>query len=44
MGYVDFYLLTTVAALPGVLLYLFMMRAGLIDQSVGDAGRSAPPA
>lgn len=40
LGYVQFYLLTTVAALPGVLLYLFMLRRGLIDQSLGSAGRS----
>jgi PAT family beta-lactamase induction signal transducer AmpG len=40
MGYVEFYLLTTVVALPGVLLYLFMLRAGLIEQSLGDAGYS----
>lgn len=39
MGYVQFYLLTTVVALPGVVLYLFMLRAGLIDRSLGDAGR-----
>ena len=39
MGYVQFYLLTALVALPGVLLYLFMMRAGLVDQSLGDAGR-----
>ena len=39
LGYVQFYLLTTVIALPGVLLYLFMLRAGLIDQSLGNAGR-----
>ena len=32
-GYVDFYLLTTVAALPGILLYLYMLRRGLIDES-----------
>ena len=38
LGYVQFYLLTTVVALPGVLLYLFMLRAGLIEQSLGDAG------
>ena len=38
-GYVDFYLFSTVVALPGVLLYLFMLRAGLIEQSIGDAGR-----
>ncbi len=40
LGYVQFYLLTTVVALPGVLLYFFMLRAGLIEQSLGDAGRS----
>lgn len=39
MGYVQFYLLTTVVALPGVLLYLFMLRAGLIEESLGNAGR-----
>jgi MFS transporter, PAT family, beta-lactamase induction signal transducer AmpG len=36
-GYVDFYLLTTVIALPGVILFWLMMRAGLIDASVGTA-------
>ena len=30
-GYVDFYLLTTVAALPGILIYLYMLRRGLVD-------------
>ncbi|ARS26297.1 MFS transporter [Sphingomonas sp. KC8] len=38
MGYVDFYLFTTVLALPGILLFWLMMRAGLIDQSIGTAG------
>ena len=38
MGYINFYLLTTVLALPGILLFWLMMRAGLIDQSIGDAG------
>ena len=38
MGYVNFYLLTTVAALPGIILFWLMMRAGLIDQSIGSAG------
>lgn len=42
LGYVQFYLLTTVIALPGVLLYLFMLRAGLIERSLGDAGRIQP--
>ena len=38
LGYVNFYLLTTVAALPGIILFWLMMRAGLIDASIGTAG------
>jgi PAT family beta-lactamase induction signal transducer AmpG len=38
MGYVNFYLLTTAAAVPGIILFWFMMRMGLIDQSIGTAG------
>jgi PAT family beta-lactamase induction signal transducer AmpG len=38
MGYVNFYLFTTVIALPGIVLFWLMMRAGLIDQSIGSAG------
>ena len=41
LGYVQFYLLTTVVALPGVFLYLFMLRAGLIEQSLGAATSEA---
>lgn len=37
-GYVNFYLLTTLAAVPGIVLFWMMMRAGLIDASVGTAG------
>jgi PAT family beta-lactamase induction signal transducer AmpG len=37
-GYVDFYLLTTVLALPGVMLFWWMSRSGLIDRSIGSAG------
>ena len=37
VGYVDFYLITTVLALPGILLFWLMMRSGLIDRSVGTA-------
>ncbi|WP_395790188.1 AmpG family muropeptide MFS transporter [Aquimonas sp.] len=40
MGYVSFYVFTTLIALPGVFLYLGMLRSGLIDRSLGDAGRS----
>lgn len=37
MGYVNFYLLTTLAAMPGIVLFWLMMRSGLIDSSVGSA-------
>ncbi|MEO6152719.1 MAG: MFS transporter [Croceibacterium sp.] len=37
-GYVNFYLLTTVAALPGIVLFWWMSRAGLVDSSMGTAG------
>jgi PAT family beta-lactamase induction signal transducer AmpG len=37
-GYVNFYLFTTAAALPGIILFWLMMRAGLIDASIGTAG------
>ena len=50
MGYVNFYLLTTVVALPGVILFWFMIRSGVADLSIGSAGVekvsgtfSAPP-
>src|SRR3954468_19862728 len=39
MGYVNFYLLTTVVALPGVVLFWFMIRSGLADLSIGTAGK-----
>jgi MFS transporter, PAT family, beta-lactamase induction signal transducer AmpG len=38
LGYVNFYLLTTVAALPGVALFWWMSRSGLVDRSIGSAG------
>lgn len=37
-GYVSFYWGTTAAALPGVLLFWWMCRSGLIDRSIGSAG------
>ena len=39
IGFVNFYILTTVIALPGVILFWFMMRSGLADVSVGSAGK-----
>jgi PAT family beta-lactamase induction signal transducer AmpG len=38
MGYVNFYLLTTVVALPGIVLFWVMLRTGLVDRSIGSAG------
>lgn len=38
MGYVNFYVLTTLLAVPGILLFWFMMRRGLIDSAVTSAG------
>jgi PAT family beta-lactamase induction signal transducer AmpG len=40
MGYVNFYLLTTAAALPGIILFWLMMRYGLLDSSIGSAGKT----
>ena len=38
VGYVNFYLLTTLAAVPGILVFWMMMRTGLVDQAMGTAG------
>jgi len=38
MGYPNFYLMTTVVALPGVFLFWWMSANGLIDRSIGSAG------
>ena len=37
-GYVNFYLLTTLLAFPGILLFWFMMRRGMVDRALGTAG------
>ncbi|MEO6387782.1 MAG: MFS transporter [Croceibacterium sp.] len=37
-GYVNFYLLTTLAAVPGIVLFWWMMRTGLVDAAMGTAG------
>lgn len=51
MGYVDFYWMTTIIAFPGVLLFWWMSKSGIVDRSIGDAGtagegdaREGPPA
>lgn len=37
-GYVDFYLLTTVLAVPGMIIFWIMMRNGMVDSAMGTAG------
>lgn len=37
LGYVEFYVLTALVALPGIALFWFMMRAGLVESSIGTA-------
>jgi PAT family beta-lactamase induction signal transducer AmpG len=41
IGFVNFYLLTTLVALPGVFLFLYMIRSGLADFSIGSAGKES---
>lgn len=41
LGYVNFYLLTTIAAVPGILIFWIMMRTGLVDAAMGTAGEKA---
>jgi MFS transporter, PAT family, beta-lactamase induction signal transducer AmpG len=45
MGYFNFYLLTTLIAIPGVILFWYMIRSGLADVSIGSAGKEGdkPP-
>ena len=38
IGYPNFYLLTTLLALPGIALFWWMMRSGLVDAAMGTAG------
>jgi len=38
MGYVNFYILTAVLTLPGVAIFWWMARTGLVDRSIGSAG------
>ena len=36
-GYFDFYVLTTLVALPGVVLFAYMIRWGLVDSAIAEA-------
>lgn len=41
LGYVNFYVLTTLLALPGIVLFWWMSRSGLVDAAMGTAGEEA---
>jgi PAT family beta-lactamase induction signal transducer AmpG len=43
LGNVNFYLLTTALALPGIVLFWWMGRSGLVDASIGSAGKDPGP-
>ncbi len=45
MGFFNFYVMTTFAAMPGIFLFWMMMRSGLVDSSIGDAAKASeePP-
>lgn len=38
LGYVNFYLITTAVAVPGIVLFWWLMRSGLVDAAMGSAG------
>jgi len=42
LGFVNFYLLTALTAVPGILLFWYMMRTGLVDRAMGNAGAPTP--
>jgi PAT family beta-lactamase induction signal transducer AmpG len=39
VGFINFYWLTTLAAVPGIVLFWWMIRTGLIETSIGSAGK-----
>jgi PAT family beta-lactamase induction signal transducer AmpG len=41
LGYVNFYILTTIVALPGIAIYWWMMHTGLVDEALGTAAVSS---
>ena len=44
MGFVTFYVVTTIVAMPGVILFWYMIRSGLADVSMGTAGKDGTTA
>ena len=43
IGVAYLFSLTTLVALPGVMLFWYMIRSGLADVSMGSAGNEAGP-
>ena len=44
MGYFNFYVLTTLLAVPGIAMFWWMIRTGLVDSAMGSVGTSAEKA
>lgn len=40
-GYVNFYLLTTLLAVPGIIIYAYMMQSGLVDEALAQVDQGA---
>jgi MFS transporter, PAT family, beta-lactamase induction signal transducer AmpG len=40
-GFVNFYLLTTILAVPGIIFYAYMMRSGLVDEALAKVDQDA---
>jgi PAT family beta-lactamase induction signal transducer AmpG len=40
LGYENFYVLTALLALPGILIFWYMARQGIVDRAIGTAGRN----
>jgi PAT family beta-lactamase induction signal transducer AmpG len=41
IGFVSFYWLTAVAAVPGLVIFWYMLRTGLVDRALGDAATAS---
>jgi PAT family beta-lactamase induction signal transducer AmpG len=42
LGYFNYYLLTTIVAFPGIVLFWYMMRRGFVDSALGSVGKTLP--
>ena len=42
LGYVDFYFVTTLLAVPGIAIFAYMMRAGLVEDALPPAKPVSP--